>query len=775
MKHRISFEKAFSALTGHEPYPWQIKLFARFLDGDVPQACNLPTGLGKTNVITIWLIALACKADLPRRLVYVVNRRTVVDQTTAEAEKLCDPDKLRRAGLLTPLRELSCMAEGDGLPLAISTLRGQRADNKEWSMNPARPAIICGTVDMIGSRLLFGGYRIGFRARPLHAGFLGQDAIIVHDEAHLEPAFQNLIETISAEQLVLERGDIKPIKIMQLTATARCGDNSTFTLDAEDMKNEAVNKRLQAVKRLRLVPVKDDKQAAAEIGRIAIAHKETNAAVLVYLRTLDSLHMVKKLLDKAQCEVLTLTGTMRGKERDELVDKPAFRSFVDKKTRRSTVYLLATSAGEVGIDISADHLVCDLSTFDSMAQRFGRVNRHGERDCARIDVVHPESFGKTGKSGISTTSEMDLRRSKTLELLRTLPEPTVKDEDETHLLDASPGALSKLMNEDALLAFTPQPTILRTTDVLLDLWALTSIRKKMPGRPLLEPYLHGLAEDQQQETHVAWRKEVEMLSLDVLADHEPADLLASFPLLPHEMLRGATNTKGSGVFTHLERLAQRAGQTLVWVVDPQDEVDVKPLEQVIQEGPERLYGATILLPHKIGGLKDGMLDGDAIYEETVQYDVSEMSSYCARVRLMEGEENNLTKPLRLVQSIVLDSDEGVDDTPPRTWEWWAQLPLEGRRSTRRDVTLQDHVELVERHALRLVRALRLEPSLAEAVIAASRLHDCGKECQRFQSTLGNMHYPAKVLAKSRVQGGSERFRHEFVPSESQCTACRPCA
>jgi hypothetical protein len=57
-----------------------------------------------------------------------------------------------------------------------------------------------------------------------------------------------------------------------------------------------------------------------------------------------------------------------------------------------TVYLVCTSAGEVGVNISADHLVCDLSTFDSMAQRFGRVNRFGDRDDTRIDVVCPKEF-----------------------------------------------------------------------------------------------------------------------------------------------------------------------------------------------------------------------------------------------------------------------------------------------------------------------------------------------------------------------------------------------
>jgi CRISPR-associated endonuclease/helicase Cas3 len=45
----------------------------------------LPTGLGKTSIIAIWLIALTNRPEVtPRRLVYVVNRRTVVDQTTTE-------------------------------------------------------------------------------------------------------------------------------------------------------------------------------------------------------------------------------------------------------------------------------------------------------------------------------------------------------------------------------------------------------------------------------------------------------------------------------------------------------------------------------------------------------------------------------------------------------------------------------------------------------------------------------------------------------------------
>src|SRR5262249_21972179 len=48
---------------------------------------------------------------------------------------------------------------------AVGTLRGQFADNREWSADPARPAVNVGTVDMIGSRLLFSGYGIGFKSK----------------------------------------------------------------------------------------------------------------------------------------------------------------------------------------------------------------------------------------------------------------------------------------------------------------------------------------------------------------------------------------------------------------------------------------------------------------------------------------------------------------------------------------------------------------------------------------------------------------------------------
>ena len=88
MSGTFDFAEAFKALTGYEPFPWQARLFERLSAGDLPPAVDVPTGLGKTSVMALWLLARAAGAPLPRRLVHVVDRRAVVDQATDFAEKI---------------------------------------------------------------------------------------------------------------------------------------------------------------------------------------------------------------------------------------------------------------------------------------------------------------------------------------------------------------------------------------------------------------------------------------------------------------------------------------------------------------------------------------------------------------------------------------------------------------------------------------------------------------------------------------------------------------
>ena len=147
-----TFKTGFEFLSDNlAPFPWQEELFRRFMTGSVERSLDIPTGLGKTAVMAIWLLARAKGAKVPRRLVYIVDRRAVVDQATDVASAL------RKAVGRCP--DLGAALKLNGRPLPISTLRGQHVDNKQWLEDPASPAIIVGTIDMIGSRLSVRGLR----------------------------------------------------------------------------------------------------------------------------------------------------------------------------------------------------------------------------------------------------------------------------------------------------------------------------------------------------------------------------------------------------------------------------------------------------------------------------------------------------------------------------------------------------------------------------------------------------------------------------------------
>jgi len=85
------FRSFFMAVNGHEPFPWQERLARQVEDTGWPALLDLPTGAGKTAALDVAVFALALDAGRPQRraplrIVYVVDRRTIVDQAHARAE-----------------------------------------------------------------------------------------------------------------------------------------------------------------------------------------------------------------------------------------------------------------------------------------------------------------------------------------------------------------------------------------------------------------------------------------------------------------------------------------------------------------------------------------------------------------------------------------------------------------------------------------------------------------------------------------------------------------
>ena len=312
----------------------QGRLFNRLCSGEKRRrVCDLPTGLGKTSVIPIWTIALSHQAlegrvTLPRRLIYIVNRRTVVDQATSVVkrirERLLKPQASHWSRHETALRSLASALRRlsseppDNLLLGVSTLRGELADNQEWKSDPARPAIIIGTIDMIGSKLLFSGYGDWRYHRVHHAGLIGQDVLIVHDEAHLTPALSDLLCRVADAQR--QAREPRPVWVMELSATQRSGggDCDLLQLEAEDEKDEFVVQCLNAEKHLWLDgPVEERDFIPTRLVKHAMAHAEISSKVLIYVWTPEIAQKVVEQLKRAlgagaDNRVALLTGTIRG-------------------------------------------------------------------------------------------------------------------------------------------------------------------------------------------------------------------------------------------------------------------------------------------------------------------------------------------------------------------------------------------------------------------------------------------------------------------------------
>ena len=400
------FVEAFKALMGFPPLRWQKRLFRRFVKNRIPDACSLPTGLGKTTVIVIWLIALAYQAEsgapaLPRRLFYVVNRRTVVDQATEICVQILQKLESSNSPIVQRIKNaLATLAAVPDLPVVgISTLRGELADNEEWKLDPCRPAIVVGTIDMIGSKLIFSGYGDSYKMRAFHAGLVGHDALIVHDEAHLSPAFSKLLRMVERHQQLFE--GFKPFKVLQLSATlTEEADEDIFKLEEEDKKDDFVRARLEAEKRCRLVPAVGDKGSVEEeIAKIALEYKDKQAKVLIYVHSPKSVRDIAEKIAKeiGQKRVTALTGTLRGFERDQMLrNSSIYRAFLHSENVEQSVYLVANAAGEVGLDLDADHLICDLQPADRFIQRLGRVNRRGKRS-ADVHVVYAKPKSQDGE------------------------------------------------------------------------------------------------------------------------------------------------------------------------------------------------------------------------------------------------------------------------------------------------------------------------------------------------------------------------------------------
>jgi len=219
----MTFDDMFKQATGIQegPLPYQRELAT---SSRLPALLDVPTGLGKTAAaILAWVWRRrfaedAIRSRTPRRLVYCLSMRVLVEQTYEQALKWLDRLGLlageaqwtesNSEGLPTPRARLVTSApklpasyvpvpeaepcngwasrNGDqgSHPIAVHLLLGGE-EISDWVLWPERDAILIGTQDMLLSRALNRGYA-AHRARwPWEFGLLNSDCFWVFDEVQL--------------------------------------------------------------------------------------------------------------------------------------------------------------------------------------------------------------------------------------------------------------------------------------------------------------------------------------------------------------------------------------------------------------------------------------------------------------------------------------------------------------------------------------------------------------------------------------------------------------
>ena len=379
------FDRFFQTVTGNTPYDYQ----SRLAESDSGTAChsqliNIPTGLGKTAAVVLawlWNRVQLQNPKWPRRLVYCLPMRTLVEQTRDSVRGW-----LKSSGDL----EWNNVGPHNGKVGVHILMGGEDREGNPWDLYPEENAILIGTQDMLLSRALNRGYGMSRYRWPMHFGLLNNDCLWVMDETQLMGV--GLETSVQLAGFRERFGTLAPCVHWWMSATL---DNTrlatpeapsipdSFGLTEVERTFPEVQQRLTATKCLRPADTQFITPDGANYVALASEIRQAHVAgtlTLVIVNTVERAQELYRALKKhADATTLTLLHSrFRPHERNQLVSR-VLKSSGDH-------LVISTQVVEAGVDLSARTLFTELAPWSSLVQRFGRCHRHGELGASGADV-----------------------------------------------------------------------------------------------------------------------------------------------------------------------------------------------------------------------------------------------------------------------------------------------------------------------------------------------------------------------------------------------------
>ena len=809
------FPAVFNAVHGYAPYRWQMRLLGEVVaKGLWPQVVAAPTAAGKTAALDIALFHLALTATnrprlAPLRIILAVDRWIIVDKAFERAKRLSTAlEGAREAN--NPIgrmaRRLAALSGAE--PLHVAELRMGIPRETDWAKRPDQPTILCTTVDQLGSRLFFRGYGVSPAMAAIHAGLLGNDALLILDEPHLSEAFNTTLSAITEHRRSFSDFCL-PWQRTSLTATPR-DTAGVFALTPDERSEANIRQRLEARKLVRLVSLKN---ACPEVQARGFADKahELMAALRSEVGSTPSVAVVVNYVALARAvfnvlhaaknyEVILLIGRVRPVDRDELVAEWRARLEAGAEAATRPLLVVSTQCIEAGADFDFDGMVTQIAPIDVLRQRFGRLARFGnKRKWAAPGII------------LATKDEQTKEDS----LYRMAPANTWKWlGGENAVIDFGPNALDLCIQRSGPIAncLTAVADAPRLRQVDLDAFAQTSPLPWPDPEPSL--FLHGEFRTS-NDVSVVWRADLDPFfvaarttperDLDITCGNIAAVLELLPPragevlALPAECLRRWL----TGQFDPLDRLPDvpaiyadepsgEGRRILRWrgVVSDQpaliDAIDIAPGDVIVLPSSDggcdrfgwapnssvpvldtaeiaakpfnRRQAALRVHPlswSNVGSLEQWMLVSDAIAEVNSSKELVRKLGELDPSLSHWSEASSLTvmRPYGddAQAGLVLFAPHGVCVTDatepvnePATEEELGSLGPS-------PISIDSHTKLVVSKVRELADGLGLPEAIAATLESAARWHDFGKADPRFQVFLANLSGRSEgdtLLAKS---------------------------
>lgn len=644
---RDDFVHYFEALYGTAPFPWQRRLAEELLrepegvSARFPDLLDIPTGLGKTSMIDLALFFLAARPELaPRRILYVIDRRVVVDQAAERARAILSKLVEAKEGVLFEvagsLRSLFGGKAGED-PFEISVMRGGMPKDEAWARRPDRPVVVLGTVDQIGSRLLFRGYGVSSSMAPVHAGLLGHDALFLLDEVQLSTAFAETLRAIANRyRRVHCLGALgSRWALVQMSATPITeAESQIFGLEEDDLSHPIIARRLGAKKLAKLAPPIQTSRANPERSRRAIVESFSTELSEILARGAMRIAIMVNRVDTAlalhhelcqskgeRFDLALLTGRMRPLDREELLGRADdSESLLSKLVAgdgrmelERPVVVVSTQTLEAGADFDFEALITECASLDALKQRFGRLDRRGldgvshaviliQKDQAAAgyrDPIYGEALSKTWgflsqKSGAEGVIDFGFAGFPALapDEKKELSSPI------THAPVLLPAHLDALSETQPRCSPGPEPSLFlhgprRGGPEVRVIW-----RADVEPEALLDEEARGsMIEYLEASLEIAPASSLESLSLPLAAFRAFIDESRQTTLADVEGVDESLLEQHEGRGSRREKKASRP----FFIVEPKK-------IHLATSADEAYPEATILLPAGYGGLRDGNWD-----------------------------------------------------------------------------------------------------------------------------------------------------------------------